>query len=91
MHKLADDYQMNLSQDPAKIHPNCKTVVRTNYIKQWEANMFKFKVKFKIILFKKYKKIYKYRMKTETLEGLYVPSSIFNSLHNNILFCDNTG
>ena len=30
-------------------------------------------------------------METETLEGLYVPSSIFNSLHNNILFCDNTG
>ena len=37
MHKLADDYQMNLSQDPAKFH--CKIVVRTNYIKQWEANM----------------------------------------------------
>ena len=39
MHKLADDYQMNLSQDPAKFHHNCKIVVRTNYIKQWEANM----------------------------------------------------
>ena len=50
----------------------------------------KFKFKFKKFLFKKYKKIYKYRMETETLEGLYVPSSIFNSLHNNILFCDNT-
>ena len=30
MHKLADDYQKNLSQDPAKFHPNCKIVVRTN-------------------------------------------------------------
>ena len=40
---------------------------------------FKFKFKFKKFLFKKYKKIYKYRMETETLEGLYVPSSIFNS------------
>ena len=39
MHKLADDYQMNLNQDPAKFHHNCKIVVRTNYIKQWEANM----------------------------------------------------
>ena len=39
MHKLADDYQMNLSQDPAKFHPNCKIVVRTNYIKQCETNM----------------------------------------------------
>ena len=30
-------------------------------------------------------------METETLEGLYVPSFIFNSqLNNNILFCDNT-
>ena len=32
MHKLADDYQMNLSQDQAKFHHNCKIVVRTNYI-----------------------------------------------------------
>ena len=39
MHKLADDSQMNLSQDPAKFHHNCKIVVRTNYIKQREANM----------------------------------------------------
>ena len=39
MHKLADDYQMNLSQDPAKFHHNCIIVARTNYIKQWEANM----------------------------------------------------
>ena len=39
MHKLADDCQMNLSPDPAKFHHNCKIVVRTNYIKQWEANM----------------------------------------------------
>ena len=37
MHKLADDYQMNLSQDPAKFHHNWKTVVRTNHIKTWEA------------------------------------------------------
>ena len=39
MHKLADDYQMNPSQDPAKFHHNCKIVVRTNYIKQSEANV----------------------------------------------------
>ena len=39
MHKPADDYQMNPSQDPAKFHHNCKIVVRTNNIKQWEANM----------------------------------------------------
>ena len=39
MHKLADDYQMNLSQYPAKFHHQCKIVVRTNYIEQWETNV----------------------------------------------------
>ena len=39
MHELADDYQMNLSHEPAKFHHNCKIVVRTNYIKQRETNM----------------------------------------------------
>ena len=39
MHKSTDDSQMNLSQDPDKFHHNCKIVIRTNYIKQWEMNM----------------------------------------------------
>ena len=38
MHKLADDYQMNLSQDPAKFHHNCRIVVRTNYINSLGPN-----------------------------------------------------
>ena len=47
---------------------------------------YSFKLKFK------FKKLYKYRMETEILEGLYVPWFIFNSYYTyNILFCDNTG
>ena len=42
MHRLAEDYQMNLSQDPAKFHRNCKTVDRPNYVEQWTMNVTDF-------------------------------------------------
>ena len=32
MHKLANDCQLNLSQDPARFHRNCKTLVRKNNV-----------------------------------------------------------
>ena len=35
MPELADEYQMNLTQDPVKLHNNCKVVVKTKYTKHW--------------------------------------------------------
>ena len=43
MHKLADDYEMNLSQDPAKFHHNCKSFVRKYHVQKWKHEHGRFR------------------------------------------------